>query len=789
MRKSTFLAGLVICSTIFSSAVLGQDPNSFATPNGLTAADVRLLNQAALNAGVDPGIVVRFAALESNTQNRGGRLFDANARPAPFYNGKGKLVIPTAYGYGQFTNTTWLETVRKYGSQYGINGSANLTMADVNKPEIRDNRAIQAAMLAEFTRANVETARRLGGGSDDDANTYVMHNLGAGDGPKFLGALAGNPDAPISKVLTNPSIIKGNSSLYGDGSVTVAEAYKRMGAKLAAYSNNTVPAMIAPDPGTNKGPPSSIIAPDLIAIPREAAAEPLPGGISLSRAAADAIVLDLDLDGAFVSDGRIVLSGSAAHGMKVNASLFMTALRLACEDGNPYFSLDPDDGNLWTNEGRSASDELFERIKSDLKLVGPAWWKNVPDGLRFRSFSAKRDYPQFWSVISSRYPNLKTRLVFKPLWLAETRFGEIMYVADVLLKELSSGVQTVQAADKQLRALKVNSYIAARTRTAAERLIRNVDGDPSGGLTFSGHRFWFDLVPRAKSQMRSMLDEDPVLPKFYSPTSRNALRLNAELTRNGVIAASKHYDPVRDLSIEGNAVDLSNVYPTMFVIGHNTATNKDMMEQNNPYEQAVADDVNRRMPQYIAAYSELRNLTEAFRLYVAAVAVVKRSPSSGAVCSTLKNLPLLPSEKVSRPLPEFRGSDVDFTVASYRSKAAKNGGTTSWWSVSGATSGGVTLSVGELISKEHGSPITRAVLRENEKTTVFRRMWESKTGRKYVALLLHAPIKVATNPGTSGASPAGKGLLDDVDSINQPSSTKGLLDDVDSNHAGIVKLP
>jgi hypothetical protein len=40
-----------------------------------------------------------------------------------------------------------------------------------------------------------------------------------------------SPDTPIDEVL-DEDVIKRNSSLYGDGSITVKEAYERMGKKM-----------------------------------------------------------------------------------------------------------------------------------------------------------------------------------------------------------------------------------------------------------------------------------------------------------------------------------------------------------------------------------------------------------------------------------------------------------------------------------------------------------------------------------------------------------------------------
>lgn len=174
------------------------------------------LKAAAEKVGIDPGVLAKIANYESK--------FNPNAMPIT----KSGKKLSSAHGYGQFLDSTWTDYVNKYGSKYGIEGAGNLTKAQAAK--YRGNKDIQAAMLAEFTKENVEKGRRLGG-KDDDANVYALHNLGSGDGQKFLNALKQNPNAPVSSVLSN-AVISGNPSLYGNGSISIADAYARQGQSM-----------------------------------------------------------------------------------------------------------------------------------------------------------------------------------------------------------------------------------------------------------------------------------------------------------------------------------------------------------------------------------------------------------------------------------------------------------------------------------------------------------------------------------------------------------------------------
>lgn len=193
-----------------------------------------LLVEAARNAGIDPGIMVKIAGFESN--------FDTRARPIstskPHLNTvrqwDGTMAISSAYGLGQFLDGTWHDMVRKFGAKYGIPNAGELTRAQANAPEIRDNPRLQAAMLAEFTRENIAAGARLGG-PDPDANVYAMHNLGSADAEKFLIALRTDPGQRADRVLS-ARVISGNPSLYGDGSRTIAQAYRAMGDHMDAYA-------------------------------------------------------------------------------------------------------------------------------------------------------------------------------------------------------------------------------------------------------------------------------------------------------------------------------------------------------------------------------------------------------------------------------------------------------------------------------------------------------------------------------------------------------------------------
>ena len=193
------------------------------------------LVDAATTAGVDPGLLVKIAGFESG--------FNPHARPIAGHKNAelnkvtqfdGTKAMSSAYGYGQFLNATWGQMVRDYGEKYGIPNASELTDKQANTAQYRNDPKLQAGMLAEFTKANAKTGAALGG-ADAAANVYAMHNLGGTDGPKFLKALAAHPDARVDSVLS-AKVIKLNESLYGDGSISISQAYKNMGAQMERYA-------------------------------------------------------------------------------------------------------------------------------------------------------------------------------------------------------------------------------------------------------------------------------------------------------------------------------------------------------------------------------------------------------------------------------------------------------------------------------------------------------------------------------------------------------------------------
>lgn len=227
------------------------------------------LADAAARADIDSGVLARIAGFESQ--------YNPQARPIASHKHAelntvtqfdGVKAMSSAYGYGQFTDETWGGMVRQYGEKYGVANAGHLTNAQANAPGLRNDTGLQAGMLAEFTRANMARGAQLGG-PDADANVYALHNLGGSAGTRFLETLRQHPGARVDSILSS-TVIERNPGLYGDGSGTVADAYKVMGQQMSRYASyaddirSVTPGYAVPAPAVTPVPARPVAMRDVL---------------------------------------------------------------------------------------------------------------------------------------------------------------------------------------------------------------------------------------------------------------------------------------------------------------------------------------------------------------------------------------------------------------------------------------------------------------------------------------------------------------------------------------------
>jgi len=378
-----------------------------------------------------------------------------------------------------------------------------------------------------------------------------------------------------------------------------------------------------------------------------------PGGISLSIAAAMRMRLPATLQGVDYDKGRLVLSGRTEAQSDMDAALLLTGMRAACEPGDPYFSLDPDGGAAWGQQTDQVFHEFWDRIRGGLDIGGRDGWQNrLPLGFHVTTILASRDYAALWRELSVKYPALRSRLVFRPLWLRDTRFGEILYNADVLLKELSTGAPVLGEA----RAQRVEGYVAADSRRVADILLSRYEHGAPPPASGQQVRLWFDLFPQAGTAAPPRIALRPSSTS-NDPAAANLRRILASL---GYERAPAQGEPSA-LAKDGDVIDLSTVYPQMFIRRHDLASGKDL-PGNDPDLDQLASDVNGRTAAYVNSYAELSALTNVFRAYLVAVSIVEKDRGT---CDRVRAIPLLPAEKVDHPLPPDRPSELTITLATY----------------------------------------------------------------------------------------------------------------------------
>lgn len=183
-----------------------------------------IVQAAAARTGVDFGYLLAQAKVESGL-NPAARAATSSAR-----------------GLYQFTNATWLATVRKHGAAHGLGWAADAiasgaagagSAARQTILAMRDNAEAASLMAGEFARDNgAALAARLGravGATD----LYLAHFLGAGGATKFLSALEKAPDTAAAALF--PAAAAANRRVFyeADGSArTLAQVHARFAAKI-----------------------------------------------------------------------------------------------------------------------------------------------------------------------------------------------------------------------------------------------------------------------------------------------------------------------------------------------------------------------------------------------------------------------------------------------------------------------------------------------------------------------------------------------------------------------------
>jgi hypothetical protein len=175
----------------------------------------------------------------------------AQARVESGLDPKAQARTSSARGLYQFTNATWLETVKKHGAAHGLGWAADAIASGAAGAGsavratilgLRDNAEAAALMAGEFARDNGANLEKRLGRAVGATDLYMAHFLGSGGAAKFLHALAAAPEAAAATLL--PAAAAANRSIFfdRDGSPrSVAEVYRRFAAKIEGSAGVAAP--------------------------------------------------------------------------------------------------------------------------------------------------------------------------------------------------------------------------------------------------------------------------------------------------------------------------------------------------------------------------------------------------------------------------------------------------------------------------------------------------------------------------------------------------------------------
>ena len=202
------------------------------------------------------------AALQNASAQTGadfGYLLDTAMRESSL-NCSAKSGTSTACGLFQFTQQTWLGTIKQSGAELGLGQYADQISQDANgryvvadpaaRKEIlalRNDPNVSALMAGAYATASKDRLEAGLGRSVDSGELYIAHFLGAGGAVKLISSAEDTPNARAD--LLFPQAAAANRSIFYDASgqaKTVSEVYQGL---VSKHRDGSTPQFeIAPAP-------------------------------------------------------------------------------------------------------------------------------------------------------------------------------------------------------------------------------------------------------------------------------------------------------------------------------------------------------------------------------------------------------------------------------------------------------------------------------------------------------------------------------------------------------------
>lgn len=182
---------------------------------------VAALERASMRTGVDFDYLLRTAKRESGLESQA------------------KATTSSAAGLFQFIEQTWLQTVKKYGSEFGLDRYADAIDAGANgrhkvsdpalRQEIlalRHDPEASSLMAGALTRESEAALEAALGRPASKGELYAAHFLGAGGAARLIEALGEAPGGQAAKLF--PRAAAANKAIFYDDAGTprtVAQVY------------------------------------------------------------------------------------------------------------------------------------------------------------------------------------------------------------------------------------------------------------------------------------------------------------------------------------------------------------------------------------------------------------------------------------------------------------------------------------------------------------------------------------------------------------------------------------
>jgi hypothetical protein len=212
----------------------------------LKSADRARLDAARFNIGSDVLAAIRLGSIRTGVDFS---FLMEQARVESNFNPAARAPRSSATGLFQFKDDDWLETIRAFGAEYGLQGYATRVqpVSDTGleqQPIVRDplqvevlalrlNPRLSTLMAAETIRRNVPILASKTGHEPGRTELYLAHYLGVDGAVKFLELLDKAPATIAADIFpeeasSNPGVFRGAQRQPR----TVAEVYRWLDSKF-----------------------------------------------------------------------------------------------------------------------------------------------------------------------------------------------------------------------------------------------------------------------------------------------------------------------------------------------------------------------------------------------------------------------------------------------------------------------------------------------------------------------------------------------------------------------------